>query len=348
MRILVVSQMYPGPRDPDLGAFVAQIVGELRARGHEVDLAVVDHRAGSRAKHARLVAAALGEAIRTRPDVVYGHFLFPAGAAAALASLVARAPAVLTAHGRDVRNIGAIPGVAAATRFATRRAAAVIAVSDYLRRELEQRLPQTAAKTTVIDSGVDLDRFHGADQQQARVELGWAERSEDGPRFLFVGGLDERKNVRRLVEAFARLEHGSLALVGDGPLRAELEGRDGVTLVGRIPHAAVARWIVACDVLCLPSLIEPFGQALLEGMASERTVLATRVGGPPEFVPDDAGVLVDPLSVDDIEAGLRRAANYPSPNPGARAAAAQHALPRQVDRILAVLERARRAGGAAP
>ena len=46
MRVLVVSQMYPGPDDPDLGTFVAQGVRGLRALGHDVDLAVLDRRAG--------------------------------------------------------------------------------------------------------------------------------------------------------------------------------------------------------------------------------------------------------------------------------------------------------------
>ena len=335
MKILIVSQMYPGPDDPDLGAFVAEIGRELSRRGHSVEVAAVDRRGGSRLKHLRLVADSLRSAARVPPDVVYAHFLFPAGAAAALAAALRGTPLVLTAHGRDVRNIGAIPGLRTATRLAVRRADAVIAVSEYLRSQLEQRLGGVPRRTTVINSGVDLDRFHGSSQDEARAELGW---DAEGPRFLFVGSLDERKNVRRLVEAFERLERGSLVLVGDGPLRSEVEGRPGVRVIGRIPHARVPRWLAACDVLCLPSLVEPFGQALLEAMACERSVLATRVGGPPEFVPDAAGVLVDPTSVEAIEGGLRRAAALPSPNPEARAAASEHGLPRQVDRILEVLE----------
>ena len=76
------------------------------------------------------------------------------------------------------------------------------------------------------------------------------------------------------------------------------------------------RWIQAADVVCQPSLVEPFGQALLEAMASERSVLATVVGGPPEFVIPAAGVLVDPQDVAAIADGLRRAAELPQPEPG--------------------------------
>src|SRR5438046_8488539 len=143
MRILLVSQMYPGPDDPDLGVFVAQMEEALRDRGHELERAVVDHRGGSRLKYARLSADTLTAARRFRPDVVYAHFLVPAGLAAALAS---RAPLVVTAHGQDVRNVGVLPGVRAATRFVVGRAAAVVAVSDYLRRELEAKIPEARGK----------------------------------------------------------------------------------------------------------------------------------------------------------------------------------------------------------
>jgi len=144
----------------------------------------------------------------------------------------------------------------------------------------------------------------------------------------------------RLAEAFAQAGRGSLAFVGDGPLRGELEGRVGIRLVGRVPHERVADWIGACDVLCQPSLVEPFGQALLEALASERSVVATRVGGPPEFVPPEAGVLVDPASVASIADGLRAASELPSPNPAARRAAAGHDVRLQAERVERVLEEA--------
>ncbi len=152
MRILLVSQMYPGPDDPDLGTFVAQGEQALRERGHEIELAVLDRRGGGKGRFLELrrrVRAA------SRPDVVWAHFLVPAGLFASHVD----APLVVTAHGRDVRNIGAIPGIARLTRRVVQRAATVVVVSEYLRRELEERLPDARGKTEVVDSGVDLDRF---------------------------------------------------------------------------------------------------------------------------------------------------------------------------------------------
>src|SRR5689334_9843031 len=109
MRILVVSQMYPGPADPDLGTFVAQQVDVLRERGHDVELAVLDRRAGGKRRFLELRGAVRAA---PRPDVVWAHFLVPAG----LFASEVDAPLVVTAHGRDVRNVGSVPGVATLTR----------------------------------------------------------------------------------------------------------------------------------------------------------------------------------------------------------------------------------------
>ena len=329
LKILLVSQMYPGPDDPDLGAFVAQLEGALEARGHELERAVLDTRGGGKRRDGTLARRARKGSRRFRPDVVYAHFLVPAGL---IASFTSRAPLVVTAHGRDVRNVGALPAIRALTRLTVSRASAVIAVSDYLRRELETKVPEARGKTEVIDSGVDLERF--------RVEP-----EPDGEQaFLCLGALTERKNVVRLAEAFGRLGTGKLTFVGDGPLRASLEGRPGVEVVASAPHDEIPGWIARSRVVCQPSLVEPFGQALLEALACGRSVVATRVGGPPEFVPPDAGVLVDPLDLDELARGLEAAAALPCPNLVARAAAERHDLSEQARRVERVLERAARIG----
>jgi glycosyltransferase involved in cell wall biosynthesis len=334
MKILLVSQMFPSPAAPDFGVFVEQIALELESQGHELERVVIDRRGGSPLKYASLTTRAVAAARRFRPDAVYGHFLFPAGGAAAFAARVSGARLVVTAHGRDVRNIGAIRGVGAATRSVVRRADALIAVSDYLRRELEAKLPEARGKTTVIDCGVDLERFHHRDPAPLRQQLSW---EGEGPYFLCVGTLDERKNVVRLADAFARLGHGSLAFVGDGPLRERLAGLPGVLLVGTVPHERVPDWIAACDVLCQPSLIEPFGQTVLEALATERPVVATRVGGPPELVTPEMGVLVDPGTVESIHAGLEEVLELPRPNAAARKVAEEHDVRLQAQRIAGVL-----------
>jgi glycosyltransferase involved in cell wall biosynthesis len=328
--------MYPGPTDPDLGVFVAGLERQLTARGHELEHAVIDSRSGGRRRHLALARDALIAARRFRPDVVYAHFLVPAGLLGALAS---RAPLVVTAHGQDVRNIESIRGVRSATAYVVRRASAVIAVSAWLGDRLVDAVPEAAGKTEIVDCGVDLELFAPRDASEARRELGW---EGDGTAFLCVGGLTGRKNVLRLARAFETRGEGTLTFVGDGALRPALEGRCGIRLAGRVPHEDVPRWIAASDVVCQPSLVEPFGLATLEGLASGRPVLATRVGGPPEFVPPGGGVLVDPEDDASLIAGLAQVTELPRPNAEARRAAEAHDVRLQAARVEELFLRAAR------
>ena len=177
MKILLVSQMYPGPDDPDLGAFVQGMERALAARGHDIERVVTEGRGGGKRRHLVLAREVRRAARGFEPDVVYAHFLVPTGLSAVL---FGGAPTVVTAHGRDVRNIGAFPGIARATRLVARRAASLIAVSDYLRRELEAKIPEARGKTEVVDCGVDLSLF----EKRPASDTG---QGRNGPVFLCVG-----------------------------------------------------------------------------------------------------------------------------------------------------------------
>ena len=180
MRILVVTQMWPGPSDPDLGVFVFDIVRELRSLGHSVRVSAIDRRGGGPVKYARLSGASVVAARRFRPDVVFAHFLFPAGAAGAAAAAAARVPLVVMAHGTDVENARRSPVLARATRLVTNRAAAVICNS----RWLADRLGPVRGDVWIIDCGVDLGAFAPRPAAAARARVGWG---SDGPAFLAVG-----------------------------------------------------------------------------------------------------------------------------------------------------------------
>ena len=358
LRVLCLSNMWPGPADPDYGAFVADMCAALEARGMSVEPVVIDTRARgvarTPAKYAGLGVRAARHA--RHADVVYAHYLFPTGAAAAAAARVARIPFVLTAHGQDVRNLSR-PLVRRATAGPLRRAAAVIAVSEHLAQGLRDSgldLPPLS----VIDMGVDMERFAPADRGTARARLGLP---PGAPLVLAVGGLTERKNPLGLLQAFARVRavrpDALLALVGGGPQAGAVDagarrlGLDGAVIrPGVVPHAEVADWMAACDVLALVSRVEPLGVVALEAMAAGRPVVATREGGTAEVVPDPAaGRIVDPLDPVAVSAALLAVLDAPPSPEACRAAAEPHALHHQAARVATVLEDAvarAQAGGA--
>jgi glycosyltransferase involved in cell wall biosynthesis len=338
--------MYPGPDAPDYGAFVAAMCDALERRGLQVERVAIHTRARGPVRTLAKYAGLAGRAARParRADVIYGHYLFPTGAVAASWGRLLGVPWVLTAHGRDVANLarGALRRVSAP---GVEGAAAIIAVSRYLAAELRAtglRLPPVA----IANMGVDTARFAPRDRVAARARLGLAPR---GSLVLFAGGLTPRKNPLVLLQAFARLRamrpDARLALVGDGPLRAAVEAgarrlgvAPAVVLAGARPHHELPDWMAACDVLALPSLVEPLGVVALEALASGRPVVATRVGGTAEVVPvPRAGALVDPADPVSIAAALLRLLAQPPPPATCRAAAEPNALDRQAARVAAVL-----------
>ncbi len=344
MRVLCVSNMYPGPDDPDYGAFVAAMCSALTRLGHEVDRAVITTRATGRlktpAKYLRLMRDTIMRA--RRADVIYGHYLFPTGAIAYLAGRLTRTPWVLTAHGGDVRNLTS-PSLSRASAPGITNACSVIAVSRYLADELRTSLG-SRIPIHVINMGVDLTRFSVHDRASARDRLALP---HDVPILLAVGGLNERKNPLRLLQAFeqvrSRYPHARLVYVGDGPLADALQsavstrGWDAaVRLTGALPPSEVASWMAACSLLVLPSLVEPLGVVALEALASGRPVVATRIGGTREVI-GRAGALVDPYDPGSIAHGVISVLAAPPTPTQCRQAAEAHGVDRQASRIAEIL-----------
>lgn len=346
LRILCLSNMYPGPTDPDYGAFIEIMCDAIEGSGHQVERVVIDTRARgplhTPAKYAGLAARAVA---RTRgADVIYAHYLFPTGAIAAASGRLLGRPWVVTAHGQDVRNLQN-PRLRTLTAGAVEHAAAVIAVSRYLAGELRAsglRLPPVH----IANMGVDLTRFRPTDRAAARTRLNLG----GGPLVLAVGGLTERKNPLRLLQAFHHVRtaypDAMLAFVGDGPLMGSIRAGatrwgldDALVMPGALPNTAITDWLAASDVLALPSLVEPLGVVALEALASGRPVAATRVGGAVEIV-GRGGTTVDPLDPGSIARGLLRLIADPPAPALCRAVAEAHGVQRQAARVVSVLSEA--------
>jgi glycosyltransferase involved in cell wall biosynthesis len=345
MRILCLTNMYPGPDAPDYGSFVRDMCDALAARGHEIRRATIDSRARgalrTTGKYARLSKDAAADA--RWAEVIYAHYLFPTGAIAAAVGRATRRPWVLTAHGGDVANLDRT-SIRTATGLAVRGASAVIAVSDYLAGRLAASgldLPPTY----VANMGVNLSAFAIRNRSAARNRLDLA---QSGPIVLAVGGLTERKDPLTLLLAFARLREthpdARLVFVGDGPLRNSLRqgierfGLDGaVILTGAIPHDAVAEWMAASDVLALVSRVEPLGIVVLEALASGRPVVGTREGGAREVIPPACGTLIPPGNPLAIADALRAVLADPPAPEACRDGASRFGLDRQASIVESVL-----------
>lgn len=200
-------------------------------------------------------------------------------------------------------------------RWATiKKANGIIYISESTRRDVQAFLEKNiTAPTKVIYLGVD-SRFFKNNQ----VEVSPWRESISPPYILFVGTIQYRKNLARLVEAFSILK------VSRGiPHKLVLAGRDGwgaeqvyekvielglqdeVLFPGYIADIDLPALYGGADVYAYPSLHEGFGIPILEAMASETVVVTSRIYSMPE-VAADAVIYVDPRNTEDIAHGLWR------------------------------------------
>lgn len=224
-------------------------------------------------------------------ELIHTHYAIPHAVAAELAA-EGRIPLVHTLHGTDVTLLGIDPAYQTLTARALQKAAAVTAVSHNLAQQAQRTF---GVRPQVIYNAVDTQRF------RPNLE---ARRYYAAPdEFLLVHASNFRavKRVGDIVHVFAKIcqkLRARLVLVGTGPERAEalsiahsLGVDDSVTSLAtaKNPEAIIG----AADVFLLASEYEGFGQSGLEALACGVPVVATRVGGVPEWLTPEVGRLVE-------------------------------------------------------
>jgi glycosyltransferase involved in cell wall biosynthesis len=199
--------------------------------------------------------------------------------------------------------------------LALRRAARVICISEATRAELVERFPAAAPKATVVHlaAGEPFGR-EPSPSVLAAVKARYGLRR---PFVLALGTLEPRKNIPRLIEAFAALpprlrDTHELVLAGAagwgirGTRRAIERREPMVRALGWVPDEDLAVLYQACEVLCYPSLHEGFGLPVLEAMQSGAVVVAAGVPSLRE-VGGDAAIYADPYDTAGIRAALEAA-----------------------------------------
>lgn len=231
------------------------------------------------------------------PDIINNHYLNEVAefTARALAGVVHPTPWVISLHGGDVD--GEPHGSPARRqRFShlTGQTDAVTACSGFLSAQAAELEPSLSGQIIVIHNGVDVRRFAAAAPLTSGV-----------PYIFAVGQLQSHKGFDLLVNAFARVAaahpQAQLWLAGDGPQRTELQGLvqslglcAQVRLLGKVDESEVASLMAGSLFVAMPSRREPFGIVALEALAAGKPLLASPVGGLPEFVPVPPNRLVVP------------------------------------------------------
>jgi len=247
-------------------------------------------------------------------DCVDSHFVYPDGKAALLVGATLRIPTIVSARGSDINFFPSFALIRPQIRNTLLHAAGRIAVSEALKAAMLD-VAGAACDIRVIGNGVDPARFFPIDRTEARLHL----RLPETARIIIcVAALQPVKGHERLFQAMRRLTKvfsgTHLYLVGDGPLRGELEKHaqslglgSQIRFVGACPNAQLRYWYSAANISCLTSSREGWPNVVLESLACGTPVVATRVWGTPEILTSpDLGLLVE-QDADSIAAGLEQA-----------------------------------------
>ena len=245
------------------------------------------------------------------PNLVLNYWVYPEGYAGLKAAQGLGVPGIVSARGSDLRRIED-PLTRRRISQTLRGASFVLTVSEELRGRAIG-LGADPDRTVTILNGRDGEIFHFQDRGAARAQLGVDEGSR---MILYVGRLTAAKGILDLVEAFSRLTRDlpnlRLVLAGAGPLESSVEGLarrlgvwDRLRLTGEQPPARVALWMAAADLFCLPSHSEGCPNVLIEAISSGCPAVGADVGGVPELLTPECGILVPAHSVPRLAEGLR-------------------------------------------
>ncbi len=255
--------------------------------------------------------------VRNRPDVL----LVPAH----VIPLIHPKASVATVH--DLGHLyypeaypsATLKYLAWSTRHNIQTASHLLADSETTKLDIMKHFGAPDQRITVVYPGVS-PRFY-AEYPPADLTAVKAQYGINGRYLLYVGTLQPRKNVERLIEAFAIAKRtagfperlvlaGRMGWLPEGIMRRLRDMGEAVTLAGYVPEIDLGALYAGATALVLPSLFEGFGMPVIEAMASGTPVIAANAASLPE-VAGDAAVLFDPYSTAALAEALSRVCGDP-------------------------------------
>ena len=338
MNILFISRGYPSKKYPMNGIFEYDQAKSLSNYGHNVIYGFVDLRSIRRfrkfgfekfekdgilhyginiplGRFPRSILSFFGyhglkllykkiEKEFGKPDLMHAHFLGKANTAVKLKKTNG-VPLVITEHLSRLmkKNIDKrLINVGNQTyRFANK----VITVSPGLQKVIKDEFN---VKTKYIPNIVDTEIFqYGSfNNKQNKEEF----------NFVSVGGLIHRKGMDLTIKAFNNAFKNNpkvkLTIIGGGPEKKNLKSlirdlnlEDRVSLTGRIERKEIAEYFKNSDAFVLASKGETFGVVFIEAMASGLPVIATRCGGPENFIKEEQGLIIEKDNIEELASAMK-------------------------------------------
>lgn len=334
MRIFFIASGAPTEKNPMMGIFEMDQAKALKELGHEIIYISIDLRSIRRKRPfglssyiinsipVEVISVPLGNIPRSilisigekafkkvyrraikkygKPDIVHSHF-------ADISCMTARGLSdievkhVITEHSSQLNRELSNFDVCELNKTYT-SADLVISVSNSLKKRIYELF---GVESICIHNIVDLNAFSIIKNESKCKQFS----------FITVAGLNENKNITSLVQAFRiisdQYNDTKLVIVGDGPQRSVLKKMissygldDKVFMTGTLHRNEINKFFSESDCFVLPSKSETFGVAYIEAMAAGLPVIATKCGGPEDFVNNENGILIDDNTVEKLVAAM--------------------------------------------
>lgn len=233
-----------------------------------------------------------------KPDVLYSHFITPAGIATARIGEKINVPAFM-AHGEATTMTIEDFGGAEKVRKELTTLKGVIAVSDHNREMLSSLNIVPENKIKVFPNGYNPKRFYAIPQRQAREKFGFSQHD-----FIvgFVGSFDDRKGILRLEKAVDRIEGIVFACAGKGAL---VPTSKRCVWAKPVNHKDLAAFYSALDVFVLPTQMEGCCNAIVEAIACGLPIISSDRLFNYCILDKTNAILIDPDNIDEIEQAIR-------------------------------------------
>jgi glycosyltransferase involved in cell wall biosynthesis len=240
-------------------------------------------------------------------SVVLASWGFPDAVAVSMLNKFLKLPFFVKVHGTDVNENAQFSARSRLMKTWLNKAKTVFCASEALASVLESK-GINKQKLSVNYNGVNPNVFYPLKQKLHKQH------------FVFVGSLIATKGCNELLAAFVQTKQkfpeAELDIVGEGPMKKTLAEKihqqgltNSVRLHGSVPLPKVAEYIRQANILVLPSYREGVPNVLLESFASGTPVISTRVGGIPEVVNNDVGLLVDAENEVQLAAAMQKSLN---------------------------------------
>nr|WP_207730335.1 glycosyltransferase family 4 protein [Clostridium botulinum] len=238
-------------------------------------------------------------------NLIHAHVCYTAGILCSIFKRFNNIPYIITEHRSDIVNFSKKSYNRFISKYAYKRAEKVITVSKFLANELKNL--GYKFNEEIIGNEVDIKEYSLSDTRN----------NSDVVKILFIGSMAENeiKGLQYFIPALAKYmkknNNIEMTFIGNGINRVKYEKmcedlniKNKCKFLGTIDKQDIPIYIKRNDFLVLPSIKETFGCVLIEAMACGKPVLATKSGGPNEFVNNNVGILVEPKNEKALEEGI--------------------------------------------